>query len=89
MTVSCLRFIHSKNRAGLGYTLQVNHLADLASSELKMMRGYRRTVKDNHALPFPESEHGAQDIPDQKDWRLYGTKKYNLQWFLCFTTLYS
>lgn len=36
-----LRYIHSKNRAKLGFSLAVNHLADKNTEELKAMRGYR------------------------------------------------
>lgn len=36
-----LRFIHSKNRQQLGYSLGVNHLADKTNEELKALRGYR------------------------------------------------
>lgn len=36
-----LRFIHSKNRAKLGYSLGVNHLADKTKDELKALNGFR------------------------------------------------
>lgn len=36
-----LRFVHSKNRAKLGYSLTINHLADKSSDEMKALRGYR------------------------------------------------
>ena len=34
-----LRFIHSKNRQGLTYTLGENHMADWTSGERRMLRG--------------------------------------------------
>ena len=34
-----LRFIHSKNRQGLTYTLEENHMADWTSGERRMLRG--------------------------------------------------
>merc|ERR1719376_1652739 len=34
-----LRFIHSKNRKGLTYTLASNHMADMTNSEMKILRG--------------------------------------------------
>lgn len=36
-----LRFIHSKNRARLGFSLAVNHLADKTEEERKAYRGFR------------------------------------------------
>lgn len=36
-----LRFIHSKNRAKLGFSLGVNHLSDKTDDEIKALRGYR------------------------------------------------
>lgn len=36
-----LRFIHSKNRAKLGFSLGVNHLTDKTSDELKALNGFR------------------------------------------------
>ena len=38
-----LRFIHSTNRAGRGYQLASNHLADRTEGELAVLRGYRAT----------------------------------------------
>ena len=34
-----MRFIHSKNRQHLSYTLDANHLTDLTDAEMKMLRG--------------------------------------------------
>ncbi|XP_043647752.1 digestive cysteine proteinase 1 [Drosophila teissieri] len=68
-----LRYIHSKNRAKLTYTLAVNHLADKTEEELKARRGYRSSGIYNTGKPFPYDVPKYQDeIPDQYDWRLYG-----------------
>ncbi|KAH8305607.1 hypothetical protein KR059_003541, partial [Drosophila kikkawai] len=68
-----LRYIHSKNRAKLPYTLAVNHLADKTEEELKARRGYKSSGVYNTGKPFPYDVPKYQDeIPDQYDWRLYG-----------------
>lgn len=67
-----LRFVNSKNRAGLTYRLAVNHLADLNDAEMKMMRGRKRSSGYNGGLPFNKNAYNVRDIPDQIDWRLYG-----------------
>ncbi|KAL3869090.1 hypothetical protein ACJMK2_041816 [Sinanodonta woodiana] len=67
-----VRFIHSKNRQGLGYTLAVNHFADKSDSEMKHLRGYRYSPGDHGGLPFDKSKYNAKNMPDQFDWRLYG-----------------
>ncbi|SPP76476.1 digestive cysteine proteinase 1 [Drosophila guanche] len=68
-----LRYIHSKNRAKLPYTLAVNHLADKTEEELKARRGYKSSGGYNTGKPFPYdvSKH-RDEIPDQYDWRLFG-----------------
>ncbi|KAL5022008.1 hypothetical protein ScPMuIL_001163 [Solemya velum] len=67
-----LRFIHSTNRAGKSYTVAVNHLADRFPNELKRMRGYHSTPGNHGGLPFDKTKYSLKDLPDQKDWRLYG-----------------
>jgi hypothetical protein len=68
-----LRFIHSKNRAKLGFSLGVNHLADRTEDELRALRGFKSSLTYNGGLPFPEDVEGTKDhLPDQFDWRLYG-----------------
>jgi len=70
-----LRFINSKNRANLGYNLEVNHLADLHVDELRTVRGrkYQQGYKGyNGGLPFDASQFNVNDLPDQIDWRLFG-----------------
>lgn len=69
------RFIHSTNRANLGYTLAVNHLADKTDAELKVLRGKQYTKFDgpNGGLEFPyDVKEEIKNIPDSIDWRLYG-----------------
>lgn len=36
-----LRFIHSKNRQRLGFSLAINHLSDKTDTEIKALLGYR------------------------------------------------
>ncbi|XP_014231690.1 cathepsin L isoform X1 [Trichogramma pretiosum] len=69
-----LRYIHSLNRANLGFTLDVNQLADRSDAELKVLRGKQYTEHgDNGGLPFPHDvEKEKNDVPESFDWRLYG-----------------
>uniref|UniRef100_A0A146M0W9 Counting factor associated protein D n=1 Tax=Lygus hesperus TaxID=30085 RepID=A0A146M0W9_LYGHE len=70
------RLVHSHNRAGQGYMLALNHLADRTDDELKALRGLRRTPGSNGGSPFPygeeETKKTAQTLPINFDWRLYG-----------------
>lgn len=67
------RFIHSINRANLGYQLDANHLVDRTELELKALRGKQYTKGYNGGAPFPHNiEKEIADIPDNIDWRLYG-----------------
>lgn len=66
------RYIHSKNRSGLSYKLDVNHLADRTEKEMKKMRGYRYTHGDHGGKKFTLEAMKVQDVPDQWDWRLIG-----------------
>ncbi|KAB5530907.1 hypothetical protein PHYPO_G00134760 [Pangasianodon hypophthalmus] len=66
-----VRYIHSMNRAGLSYSLSVNHLADRSEEELAMMRGGKQRKTPNKAQPFP-TELRSLTLPDSLDWRLYG-----------------
>ena len=68
-----MRFIHSKNRAKLTYTLAINHLADRTEDELKSLRGFKSSNIYNGGQAFPYSlEKMAEQLPEQYDWRLYG-----------------
>lgn len=66
------RFIHSKNRESLGFSLAVNHLADRSEDEMRMMRGRQRSTGYNGALPFDRSQYDEKDVPGHIDWRLRG-----------------
>ncbi|XP_011178576.1 digestive cysteine proteinase 1 isoform X2 [Zeugodacus cucurbitae] len=68
-----LRFIHSKNRARLSYTLAANHLADKTEEELRARRGFKSSGVYNTGKAFPYNVEKLKDeLPDQYDWRLYG-----------------
>ncbi|XP_036422410.1 digestive cysteine proteinase 1-like [Colossoma macropomum] len=66
-----IRYVHSMNRAGLSFSLSVNHLADHSQAELAVMRGRRRKKTPNNAQSFP-TELRSVATPDSLDWRLYG-----------------
>lgn len=71
-----IRFVHSTNRAKLGYTLTINHLADLNDIELKALRGKQYTPGYNGGEPFPytgpDLYASLKDLPESLDWRLFG-----------------
>merc|ERR1712165_198373 len=69
-----LRFIHSKNRQGLTFSLASNHLADRTDSEIHMLRGLLHDPQESNngglAQEYTQAELDA--APDTLDWRLYG-----------------
>ncbi|XP_072211634.1 digestive cysteine proteinase 1-like isoform X3 [Excalfactoria chinensis] len=67
-----MRFVHSKNRAALSYSLALNHLADRTPQEMAAMRGRRRSGDPNHGLPFSMQLYAGLVLPESLDWRLYG-----------------
>ncbi|XP_050402314.1 digestive cysteine proteinase 1 [Patella vulgata] len=67
-----VRYIHSKNRAGLTFKVAVNHLADRSAKELQMMNGYRYSKGPHGGQYFDTSKYNVQDLPDQLDWRIMG-----------------
>lgn len=68
-----LRYIHSMNRANLGYSLAINHLADKTEDELKARRGFKPSGVFNTGKPFPYKSQKLKDtLPEQFDWRLFG-----------------
>jgi len=67
-----LRYVHSKNRAGLSFSLALNSMSDRTMSELTVMRGRRRGKTPNRGLPFPVKSYEGVQVPDSLDWRLYG-----------------
>jgi len=68
------RFIHSKNRQGLTYRLDVNKLTDRTEDELGALRGKLYTKGYNGGQPFPYTALDIEkaDLPESMDWRLYG-----------------
>ncbi|XP_014666952.1 PREDICTED: digestive cysteine proteinase 1-like [Priapulus caudatus] len=66
-----LRFIHSTNRANLGYQLAVNHLADRTDDELRATRG-RLTSPHPNGKAFDKARYKGQAVPDSLDWRING-----------------
>lgn len=68
------RYIHSKNRANMGYTLAVNHLADKSDGEIKSMNGYKKSKTDgyNGGKPFPYNKNDFKNLPSEIDWRIAG-----------------
>lgn len=69
-----LRFIHSKNRERLGYSLGVNHLTDRTQDELKALRGFKSSGVYNGGNPFPYEldANTVGDLPDEYNWRIFG-----------------
>ncbi|RUS80967.1 hypothetical protein EGW08_011287 [Elysia chlorotica] len=67
-----LRYINSKNRAGLSYTLSVNHLAAHTEKEMKLMRGFRYTHGNRGGSTFSRNMLRGTSVPDQWDWRIIG-----------------
>jgi len=69
-----MRFISSKNRQGLSYSLASNHLADKSQEEMKVLRGriYDSSLKYNGGQPQVYTKRMITDAPDTLDWRLYG-----------------
>ncbi|XP_069479013.1 digestive cysteine proteinase 2-like [Ambystoma mexicanum] len=67
-----MRYVHSKNRAGLPYKLALNHLADHTWEEMSLMRGRQPSREPNRGQPFPEEQYQGVILPDAIDWRLYG-----------------
>lgn len=66
------RYVHSRNRAGLTYTLGLNSLSDRTVSELSTMRGRRQRKTPNNGLAFSFKQYGNVKVPESLDWRLYG-----------------
>jgi len=69
-----LRYIHSKNRQGLTYSLASNHLADQTSWELGRLRGRISdpNLKYNGGWKQEYTHRELQSAPDTLDWRMYG-----------------
>ncbi|CAL1584445.1 unnamed protein product [Knipowitschia caucasica] len=69
--VNNLRYVHSKNRAGLSYSLALNSLSDRTMSEMAVMRGRQKGKTPNLGRPFPTFYQNVK-VPESLDWRLYG-----------------
>lgn len=67
-----MRYVHSKNRAGLSYKLALNHLADRTWDEMFLIRGRQPSRGPNRGQPFPDEQYHGVTLPDEIDWRLYG-----------------
>ncbi|XP_026156362.1 digestive cysteine proteinase 1 [Mastacembelus armatus] len=67
-----LRYVHSKNRAGLSFSLALNSLSDRTLSELATMRGRKQGKTPNRGRSFPLNLYEGVKVPDSLDWRLYG-----------------
>ena len=66
------RYINSKNRENLGFTLAINHLSDLNEKELKLRNGYRYTgIGESHRLKSSDVLMGW-NIPDSMNWTAKG-----------------
>lgn len=66
------RYVHSKNRAGLSFSVALNSLSDRTMPELAVMRGRKVTKNANRGLPFPAEMYANVKVPESIDWRLYG-----------------
>lgn len=74
------RYIRSKNRANLQYKLSPNNMADMTEKEVDLHRGLLQKTKSRKSkkfksstLPFNQSVMHTDLVPDQLDWRDYGT----------------
>lgn len=69
-----LRFIHSKNREHLGFSLAVNMLADRTLDEIKALQGRKSRGVHNGGQEFPYKLTKATlaSLPESLDWRLFG-----------------
>lgn len=69
-----LRYIHSKNREHLGFTVTVNALTDRTQDEIEALQGRKSSAVYNGGKPFPYeiNETTLADLPDHFDWRLFG-----------------
>jgi len=70
-----LRYIHSKNRASLNFSLAINHLADKTMSEIKLMLGLKKTPGYHGGKTYQKplrASSGKGALPDDWDWRIQG-----------------
>lgn len=69
-----IRYIHSINRANVGYKLAVNHLADYSERELKSIYGYKKVKKGRYGNGhFPYRKYNYRtNFPDYINWNTSG-----------------
>lgn len=67
-----VRFVHSKNRAGLSFKLRINHLADRSDAERRRMRGRLSSKGYNGGKPFHMEKYKTAAVPTSLDWRIEG-----------------
>lgn len=75
-----IRYIRSKNRANLKYKLTPNNMADMTEKEVHLHKGLLHDKKSKKSkkiksstLPFNQSVMQTGLVPEQLDWRDYGT----------------
>lgn len=66
------RYVHSKNRAGLSFSVALNSLSDRTMPELAVLMGRTVRKNPNRGLPFPAELYKNVRVPESIDWRLYG-----------------
>jgi len=65
-----LRYVNSRNRAGLPFTLAVNHLADMTSEQRMSRLNSQTPVTENNGAAFIHTPISSpQDLPVSIDWR--------------------
>jgi len=67
-----MRFISSRNRAGLSYKLAANHLTDWSERERRTLRGRLNSPGYNGGQEFAYTSTEVTDAPSELDWRIYG-----------------
>lgn len=82
-SICLFRYIRSKNRANLKYKLTPNNMADMTEKEVDLHRGLLHEKKskkskkfkkfDSSTLSFNQSVMQTNLVPEQLDWRDYGT----------------
>ena len=73
-----LRFVNSKNRASLNYTLAPNELSDVTEDEFEMYTGLLidpaggNVALKKQEIPEVKFKIPKSPLPDSLDWRDYG-----------------
>ena len=76
------RYIRSKNRQNLKYKLVPNNFADMTEEEVGLHRGLLHNKKkhgkpkSSEMLKFNRSALSLGLVPEELDWRNYGSKEY-------------